>query len=691
MSITIAISFLDATNALQKNERLQVLTFLKKFFNDPTLSSFSYERLRYTHPSNRDIFWSARITDHLRAIIYQEDAEKILLHVGHHDAAYDWAKKRYIKRHKETQMLQVLPIEIPQLTENNKIEIKQPPSLFAHYDDATLLKLGLPESYLDLVRNTYNQEQLWSYISDLPEDIAEYLLQISEGKTVTPTASSTAWSSPQQRQQYWHIEEENELLNALQGSLARWLHFLHPSQLAIVEGAFNGAVKISGAAGTGKTIVALHRARYLAQQGERVLLTSPNVSVIPNLHYLLTQLCQPFELKNIQVSSLVEQAWRHLDVKNGEKLSEAEVQAQLFSLAKAQGIDKQYSLTFLWHEWLYVIEANNITDLESYQKIARSGRVIRLSSTKRQSLWQIFGTLQEQLKNNQQYTSGQILRLAAEKTPIAPENTFSAVIVDEMQDCQLYDLQWIKKLSAAKPENLMLVGDHRQRHYPGGYRLSDSGIAVRGRSRTLKVNYRTTAQIRRCAEDILLSDDQPFLQHLLEDDEENSKSISIIRGLAPECFGSKNAEESAQQTLQQLNLWQQKLSLEAEDYGIFYISEDDSALLKTALEQAGYAVYHFHEHQAPEMIKGAIHLAPISAVKGLEYKCVILFGAQHLALENTGENALERNELKLLQQQQRQQLYIALSRARDALFINWYGGQATDYLEELKKLIQEEK
>lgn len=690
MSITIASSFFDATNALQKNERAQVLTFLAKFFNDPTLPSFSYERLRYTHPSNQDIFWSARVTDHLRAIIYQEDAEKILLHVGHHDAAYHWAKKRYIKRHKETQILQVLPVETPQLIENNQTEIKQTASLFAHYDDATLLKLGLPEAYLDLVRNTYNQEQLWSYLTDLPEDIAEYLLQISEGKTVTPAASSAAWSNPQQRRHYWHIEEENELLSALQGSLARWLHFLHPSQLAIVEGAFSGAVKISGAAGTGKTIVALHRARYLAQQGEKVLLTSPNVSVIPNLHYLITQLCQPTELKNIQVSSLVEQAWRHLHVTNGQKLSEREVQAQLFTLAKKQGIDKNYSLTFLWHEWLYVIEANNITDLASYQKIARSGRVVRLSSTKRQSLWQLFAALQEQLKNNQHYTSSQILRLAAEKTPIAPENAFTAVIVDEMQDCQLYDLQWIKKLSAAKPENLMLVGDHRQRHYPGGYRLSDSGIAVRGRSRTLKVNYRTTAQIRRCAEDILLSDSQPFLQHLLEEDEENSKSISIIRGLAPQCLGSNNAEEAIEQVLQQLYFFEEKLSTDLEECGIFYITDDDGTLLKAALEQAGYAVYHFDEHQAPEMIKGAIHLAPISAVKGLEYKCVILFGAQHLTIHDTGENALERNELKLLQYQQRQQLYIALSRARDALFINWYD-QKTDYLQELQKLIEEEK
>lgn len=316
MPVQIDQSFPKAVTKLTANEAKRVWAFLAKFLEDQAHPSLSLERV--TKTKNKHL-WSARISQELRAIVYKEGDDWRVLHAGHHDAAYQWAMTKQVSRHSKTGALQI--VEAPEILEQQiqQAEVQdvadvgavaQPSDIFSEHKDDYLVSLGVPDSWLPLLRKVKTEAVLLDVIFELPEDVSDRLIDLAAGEWVTPPVpvSEQSLAKRASERRFFALDDNSDLLRMLEAPLATWVAFLHPSQEKLAMGDFKGPLKVTGSAGTGKTVVALHRARYLARQGKRVLLTSFVTTLCENMERNLALLCTPEELALIKVSTIDSQA-----------------------------------------------------------------------------------------------------------------------------------------------------------------------------------------------------------------------------------------------------------------------------------------------------------------------------------------------------------------------------------------------
>ena len=329
-------------------------------------------------------------------------------------------------------------------------------------------------------------------------------------------------------------ENSDDLIAALEAPLERWIAFLHPSQRALVEREFKGPAKVSGSAGTGKTVVAMHRARYLARQGKRVLLTSFVNTLCDNIAGNLAKFCSGQVLERITTSTVHKQA---LDLVKKVEPSARPANDQQVSglldtlrLRHAPGYEKK----FVQSEWENVVRPQGISTWSDYRSARRTGRGRGLAVKERKILWRVFGGVLEDLGSKNQYDfPGLCVRATELLSEGEVSSPYDAVIVDEVQDLKPPELRFLKALCEENPGNLMVCGDAGQRIYPGGFSLSALGIEVRGRSTILRINYRTTEQIRRVADQMLSGD----CDDLDGGSERRTGTRSLLSGPAPQLNG----------------------------------------------------------------------------------------------------------------------------------------------------------
>jgi hypothetical protein len=290
--LPLGSTFQAALNHLTNDERGRVLTFMLKFYDDPAHPSISLERVQHSKSAN---LWSGRVSNELRAILQKDGAQWIALYVGHHDDAYAWAGKYVVGKHPVTGAWQI--VAIPAALPETPVQAAAA-GLFAKHADAYLLSLGVPELWLPTLRQVGNEDELLEVIAQLPPDAGELLLDLAAGKFVLPPAPESAMADTRN---LVVVKSKDDLRFLLDAPLAKWIAFLHPTQQRLAQGSFKGAVKVTGSAGTGKVVVALHRAKHWAAQGRRVLLTSFVQTLCRNLEHNLRLFCTPAELQHITV------------------------------------------------------------------------------------------------------------------------------------------------------------------------------------------------------------------------------------------------------------------------------------------------------------------------------------------------------------------------------------------------------
>ena len=334
MAVLIDQSLPSAVSRLAAKEAKRVRTFLTKFLENPAHPSLSLERITKTKNQN---LWSARISQELRAVIYKDGETWTVLHADHHDAAYHWAETKQIARHSKTGALQIIasPEVVEQQIQNydQRYDWSSNPTgspiqgIFDDHKDEYLVSLGVPENWIPTLRKIKLEEVLLDAILDLPDDVGERLLCLAAGELVTPPVSTSSEQPLIDRQdvkrRFFVLNDSDDLLRMLEAPLETWIAFLHPSQEQLATGDFSGPVKVTGSAGTGKTVVAMHRARYLARQGKKVLLTSYVKTLCENIERNLDLLCSAEEKALITVSTVHKQALR-LATSKGQKLQPVE-------------------------------------------------------------------------------------------------------------------------------------------------------------------------------------------------------------------------------------------------------------------------------------------------------------------------------------------------------------------------------
>lgn len=684
MPFIIDGSYIEATLRLDANSAQRGWEFVQKFRANPAQPGISLERVEQATQKN---LWSARVSRDLRAILYKDGEDWRFIYIGHHDDAYNWASSRQIGRHVKTGELQIVELPTVSVAQNDSPTRRKKARIFAGHKDDFLLSLGVPPSWLQVVKDVESEDDFLNQVyPKLPEDVAERLFLLASGEIVVPPAPiserDTAKDSAQAWRNFYLIESDDDLRSLLAAPLATWIAFLHPSQKKLATGAFNGPVKITGAAGTGKTVVAMHRARHLARQGKRVLLTSFVKTLCNNLKRNLKLFCSKDELKQIDVINVHHLAKTKLD-ELGEvytPIGDDVVGKYIEDLLKSNDcpLDKASLVT----EWKYVIQAQGITSWEQYRGANRAGRGRALSIKDRKQVWEIASKVYLMMKREGEMEySGLCRRLCEHLQAGRLSSPYDAVIVDEVQDLGPQELKLIATLAGAgenkEPDRLTIVGDAGQRIYPGKYSLRSLGIDVRGRSHILRLNYRTTEQIRRFADDVLgyESDD-------LDGGQESRRGVrSLFRGPQPALRGFPDRVGQTDFVVKEIKKLLDNGRV-ADEIAIFARNAYLLNLVEKALNAKGLPTFRLNKDADAE--SPAINLGTMHRAKGLEFKVVFVIDVDDKqmplakALAEATDPQLREDALA----RERQLLYVSATRARDELFICW-SGEPSRFLPEL--------
>jgi Txe/YoeB family toxin of Txe-Axe toxin-antitoxin module len=666
-TIVLADSLFDSLADLEKDERLRVLTFISELRRGPKSAGMSLERIGRT----KDL-WSGRISQELRAILYRDGDTIAILHAGHHDPAYRWAERRDIGRHPVTGVFQIVET-VETVREVERLIITEPaaPPLFAAHDDDYLISLGVPAAWLPTLRKKITDaDQLLALTEHLPPDVTDRLLDLADGHIVAPPAPlpvDRPLVEGTDSRRFFVLEDDDLLRAALDAPLDRWIAFLHPTQQRLVTATFTGPAKVTGSAGTGKTVVALHRARHLARAGKRVLLTTFSRTLCANLERNLRLLCTDDERQRITVATVHAQALA-LARRASPRLQPAtteRIEAILKELAQAApGVDHELLLA----EWSGVINPQGLTDWPDYRAAKRTGRGRALTVRERKAMWELFEALRARLFAEGKLDWPAICQRAALvlADPLTPR-PFDAVLVDEVQDLSVPELRLLAALTAHDPGQLLLCGDTGQRIYSGGFSLSALGLQVRGRSTVLRINYRTTEQIRRAADRLI----DPQIDDMDDGAETREGARSILRGPVPTLQGYADPQAEHAAAVAHLQRWL-GAGLRPESIAVFARTKRELEALARALVAAGLPHHTLGDDDTatpPAIALGTMHRA-----KGLEYKAVLLIACTakllpfHLALSKlTDPQDRERAAAA-----ERRLLYVAMTRARDELRLTWH-------------------
>jgi mRNA-degrading endonuclease RelE of RelBE toxin-antitoxin system len=422
MEFRISDTFTDSLTKLTSQEQKAVKTTAFDLQLNPASSGLRFHKLDRVKDPN---FWSVSVNMDIRIIVHRTAASLMLCYVDHHDNAYTWAQKRKIERHPRTGAAQL--VEVRETIE--EVVIQQPVMVpaaappqrrpFADIPDDDLLAYGIPQEWLDDVQQA-TEDTLFDVAIHLPQEAAEALLELATGGTPQKPASipddTDPFSHPDAQRRFRIMSNVEELERALEYPWEKWTVFLHPGQRSLVERDCSGPTRVSGSAGTGKTIVGLHRAVHLARRypDATILLTTFSPALANALAIKLDRLVgnQPAVMSRIQVKAIREVARElYTDIFGAPPtlVDEEEVRSRLLTRAADQG-DRKFSDAFLWSEWADVVDAWQLTTWEAYRDVPRIGRRTRLGSKQRELLWQVFQDLHHWLDKRQQLTWPAVFR-----------------------------------------------------------------------------------------------------------------------------------------------------------------------------------------------------------------------------------------------------------------------------------------
>lgn len=646
----------------------QIRRCIHRFKENPALPSLGLEKV--SRARSADV-WSVRASDDLRVILHKDGDTWAIHYAGHHDDAYEWARRRDIGRHTITGAYQVVEtietlrmVERPAQTQHSDPAVTR----FGAHDDDYLISLGVPESWLPALRKVSDDDQVLMLCEQLPGDVANRLMDLATGKAVTPPppARPDQPLSAYSRMDFYVPSDEQELEAALAAPMEHWMIFLHPSQLEVVERRFNGPAKVSGSAGTGKTVVALHRARHLARQGERVLLTGFVKTLTQYIEQKLGLLCSEAELRLITVDTVHKQALKIIQQADpAVKVADEQLLRMLLDKhrrANAPGWDED----FVCAEWDHVIRAQGIGTWKGYRDARRDGRARPLYDGDREVLWKVFAGVLAELDRRKlldfmgmPQRACELLRRGKARSP------YTAVIADEVQDLRAPELQFLHAL--ALPENLMLCGDAGQRVFPGRFTLSSLGIDVRGRSTILRINYRTSERIRRFAAPL-----RGPVDDMDGGTETGDEPRSLYRGSVPLLMGHPDRDAEAAAAVRQIRAWLAQ-GIQGEAIGVFARTRPLTEPLCEALTAQGIPWRRLTENRPPDARE--VRIDTMQRAKGLEFQAVLVMGCSSLSLPDASarRSSDDPEDRKAALAREKQLLYVAVTRARNELAVSWSG------------------
>lgn len=679
LKVALSSDFLLQLSKLPASVHAKVLKWAVLFQADPTNPGINYENINSARDKNLK---SVRLDRDWRGIVFKPDVGNVyvLLYVDHHDAAYRWAENRKLAVNPVTgamqlvmyeQVVEAVPAAEPQQPAAPAVETSY---LFISQTDHDLMSVGVPQDMLPLVRAIRSEVELDALQPQLPVEAYEGLFLLAAGDTVDQVLSAretrvdqdvdvedfaAALDTPESRSRFVVISDDESLTAIMNAPLAQWRIFLHPTQHKLASGDRSGAVRVLGGAGTGKTVLAMHRAKWLAEQrtrpDQKVLFTTFTKNLATDIEQNLKSLCSKATMDRIEVVNL--DAWVHGFMRTHkleqrivyDRRQEGAAQAWLAAMA-VRDTTLDLSEDFYAQELEQIVLAQGITTLDGYRTARRTGRGVLLNRAKRDAIWPVFEEYRGQLASRKLKTVDDAYRevaaLLMERRDASP---YSAIIIDETQDLGPQALRLLRVLVPVAPNDLFFVGDGHQRIY-NRHRaaMSKCGIDIRGRSKKLYINYRTTDEIRRQAVALLEGIE---IDDLDEGHDECKKYRSLSHGPAPKVVRVTGVEGASAEAAAFIREW---LPTDAASLSFCVIahSEKTRDALAQQLQTQGHKTVAITAQANHLDTSGVVHVSTMHRAKGLEFDCVIVVAPRRFVDEIVGDG----NE--------RQLLYVALTRAK---------------------------
>lgn len=704
IKVAVYDRFFDAFMGLPRRQQKKTREFLRKFREDPTGHARNLEKIHsFRDPNLR----TARVDQDYRAIVLQPEQGNVfvLLWVDKHDAAMAWAQDKRIDIHPDTGALQVLegvmvqaeesvpaqaveaPLEAPEVA-----AVERATPLFEEWSDADLLGIGLPTATLPAVRALTARAGLDFLASSLPEEAWEGLCFLADGESldevrralgvdrpakVDPDDFAKALEQAVSQRRFKVLTDDDELVAMLDAPLERWRVFLHPSQRQLVDWQVNGPIRVLGGAGTGKTVVAMHRAAWLSRDifngpDDRVLFTTFTRNLAADIADNLDKLCGPEERGRIEVTHL--DKWV-ADFLRREGYSYRIAywrtgRGELWDMWR-QALERAepgvFPESFYREEWEHVVQPQGVHSWDEYKRARRVGRGIGLNRAQRRQAWPVFAEYRLLLDERRLREPEGAMRDAAALLQAGAQVPYRSVVVDEAQDMSTQAFRLLRAMiPEERPNDLFIVGDGHQRIYRRQVVLGQAGVNIVGRSRRLRVNYRTTEQIRRFAVALLQDID---IDDLDDGDDNTHGTTSLVTGEPPEvarCDGFEAECDTIATWVRQGAVDRTCLVARTnalrDQYG-------------AAMAARGFEVYPLSREQAEDRGRPGLRLATMHRVKGLEFDRVVIAGLDdgvmplRQAVTGTTDDGLREDAERM----ERCLFYVAATRARRALLLSCLG------------------
>jgi hypothetical protein len=459
---------------------------------------------------------------------------------------------------------------------------------------------------------------------------------------------------------------------ALSEPIEHWMTFLHPDQNKLVSSSWNGPARIRGPVGTGKTVVALHRAAYLAERRSDPVLYVTFVKTLPIVLASLCERMSPTARANIEFTGLHRLAVRLLndaEVRvniDGRRVNSA-FAAAWASVGRRSVLSKLDERWTYWKEELdHVIKGRGLTDFQEYADLVRLGRGTPMRAEHREAMWELYVDYERRLNQVGIHDFSDALIMARDVVrDDADLARYSAVVVDEVQDLNLVGLQLLHALSGDGPDRLLMVGDGQQAVYPGGFTLSEAGITVTGRAHVLRTNYRNTREVLEVASRMVSSDPFTDLDGELVPPQ---RELEIRRkGGAALTVRARDQRSLETALTRQILNTRDQLRVPLGDIAVLCLSLAQLEHWQRVLRNAGIPVVDLLEYDG--VTTDRVKIGTFKRAKGLEFKYVLLPDLREGPVwrydGESDEAYRERAE------RMRRELYVGMTRARDGLWLGY--------------------
>jgi superfamily I DNA/RNA helicase len=690
MEFRIADTFTESLARLTGEEQKAAKTTAFDLQVSPSNPGLQFHKLDHARDRN---FWSVRVNADVRLIVHRTQGNLLLCYVDHHDKAYAWAERRRIETHPKTGAAQLVEIRetVQEVLVQRFVEpplfTPEKPRLFERIPDDELLGYGVPEDWLADVRGA-TEDSLLSLADYLPGEAAEALLELATGgkpRVVQPKQLDVSpFDHPDARRRFRTMADVTGLERALEFPWDKWTIFLHPDQQELVERTFDGPARVSGSAGTGKTIVALHRAVALAKQDAdaRVLLTTFSEVLANALRVRLRRLLgtEPRLAERIDVETINSIGLRLFKADGGRAAIATRTDVDQALHDASGGVEAGIaSRQFLHEEWSQVVDAWQVDGWETYRDVVRLGRKTRLPEAQRRRLWSIFERVRASLAGRGLVTWAGMFRILGDRLASSPQRPFDHVVVDECQDIGVAQLRFLSALAGGLPNGLFFAGDLGQRIFQQPFSWKSQGVDIRGRSRILRVNYRTSHQIRAQADRLLA----PNVSDVDGNTEQRDDTISLFNGPAPIVRGFESPSEEALVVGRWIAARLQD-QVAPHEIGVFVRSESELPRAIQAVDAATTAFGVLDDRVEPA--SGRVAIGTMHLAKGLEFKAVAVMACDDeiVPLQRRIESVGDDADLQEVYETERHLLYVACTRAREHLHISGVE-PVSEFLDDLRE------